>query len=357
MSINIDTIRKRAFQLPHRIVLVDGEDERVVEACGYLRKNGAIEPVLLGDENVVQDRLKSLGSGVELEVINPKESPLVEDFAARYQDKMQEKGRLVSSDLAVERARTPSHFAAMLLETGGVNGLVGGSALPTAHILRAALEVVGLSEGAGIVSGAFAMFLPKPLPSGHNVLMFADCAVVPNPDAEQLVSIAINTVRVTRLVIGIEPVVAFLSFSTKGSADHFMVDKIVRATELSKEKMPDVRIDGELQVDTALVPEVAERKAPDSEIRGGANILIFPDLNSGNIAYKLVERLARAEALGVILEGFNKPVNDLSRGCSVQSVIDMVCVTALQVKLDPSMQGAVTRGKELLETETRPRLR
>lgn len=340
MSIDIDAIRKRAFKLSHRIVLVDGEDERVVEACSYLKKNGAIQPVLLGDGNVIHDRLRALGSEADLEVINPEESPLADDFALRYQDKMQEKGKSVSSDLAVERVRTPSHFAAMLLETGDVDGLVGGSVLPTAHILRAALEVVGLSEGAGIVSGAFAMFLPEPLPSGQNVLMFADCAVVPNPDAEQLVLIAMNTVRVTRSVIGMEPAVAFLSFSTKGSADHPMVDKVMRAAEFSREKMPDVKIDGELQADTALIPEVAERKAPSSEIHGGANILIFPDLNSGNIAYKLVERLARAEALGVILEGFNKPVNDLSRGCSVQSVIDMVCVTVLQVKLDPSMESA-----------------
>jgi phosphate acetyltransferase len=346
VSVDIDAIRRRALKLPHRIVLVDGDDKRVVEASSYLRENGAIEPVLIGDERVVRDHLETLGSKVALEVITPEKEPLLEGFATLYQEKMKKKGRPVPMDLAMERVRTPSYFAAMLLETGRVDGLVGGAALPTAHILRAALEVVGLTGDAGIVSGSFAMFLPTALPSGQNVLMFADCAVVPNPNVEQLVAISANAVRVTRRVLGIEPVVAFLSFSTKGSADHGMVDKVVRAVDLARRKMPDVRIDGELQVDTALIPEIAERKAPGSEISGEANILIFPDLNSGNIAYKLVERLARAEALGVILEGFNKPVNDLSRGCSFQSVIDMICVTALQVTLDPSMEGAGSRGRE-----------
>lgn len=346
MSVDIDAIRRRALKLPHRIALVDGEDRRVVEASSYLLENGAIEPILIGDEKVVREHLRSLGSRVELEVINPEKEPLLEGFAALYQEKVRKKGKSVPPEVALERVKTPSYFAAMLLETGRVDGLVGGAALPTAEILRAALQVVGLTGDAGIVSGSFAMFLPTALPSGQNVLMFADCAVVPDPNAEQLVAIAANAVRVTRRVLGIEPVVAFLSFSTKGSADHGMVDKVVQAVELARRKMPDVRIDGELQVDTALIPEIAERKAPGSETSGEANILIFPDLNSGNIAYKLVERLARAEALGVILEGFNKPVNDLSRGCSVQSVIDMICVTALQVTLDPSMEGAGLRGRE-----------
>jgi phosphate acetyltransferase len=339
VPVNLESIRRRALELPHRIVLVDGEDERVMEASIHLLENGRIEPVLVGDRAVIQARLRGLGAGVEVEVADPEESSMIGGFAKLYQEKMLDrKGKSVSRSVALERVKTPSYFAAMLLETGEVDGLVGGSSLSTAHILRAALDVVGLTEDAGIVSGAFAMFLPTALPSGQNVLMFADCAVVPSPDAKQLAAIAANTVRVTKKVLGMEPIVAFTSFSTKGSADHFMVDKVVRAVELSKEKMPDVLIDGELQVDTALIPEVAQRKAPGSEVRGRANILIFPDLNSGNMAYKLAERLARAEALGVILEGFNKPVNDLSRGCSVQSVIDMICVTALQVRFDPSME-------------------
>lgn len=346
MSVDTKAIRERALRLPHRIVLVDGEDERVIEAADYVRTNGSIKPVLLGNEEVIRERLASMGSGVELETINPETSPLIDEFATIYLEKMLDRGKSISAEVAEKRMKTPSYFAAMLLETGAVDGLIGGAALPTARILRAALETVGLSEGAGIVSGAFAMFLPKPLPSGQNVLLFTDCAVIPDPNSEQLVSIGINAVRVMRKVIGMEPVVAFLSFSTKGSAEHAMIEKVVEAKELLKERLPDIAIDGELQADTALIPHVAHRKAPNSQLRGRANILIFPDLNAGNIAYKLVERLAGAEALGVILEGFKKPVNDLSRGCSVQSVIDMTCVTALQVASDPSMENVAAPERE-----------
>ncbi len=342
MSVNIQAIRERALKMPYRVVLVDGEDERVIEASRYAAKNGAIKPVLVGNERTIRNHLGD-GSADGIEIMSPEKSPLIDEFAHLYRDKMREKGKPVSDDVAVEHARNPSYYAAMLLETGRVDGLVGGSACPTALILRAALDVVGLAEEANIVSGTFGMFLPVPLPAGQNVLMFSDCAVVPDPDSEQLVGIASNAVRVTRSVMGMEPVVAFLSFSTRGSANHPMVDKVARAVEVAREKMPDVRIDGELQVDTALIPDVAQRKAPGSEVSAQANILIFPDLNSGNIAYKLVERLARAEALGVILEGFRKPVNDLSRGCSVQGVIDTICVTALQVELDPNMQRVVAR--------------
>lgn len=346
MSTNIEAIRQRALKLPHRIILVDGEDERTIEAAVYLRKSGTIEPVLVGDREVVRSRLTGKDFGVELEVVSPQKSPLIEEFAECYREKLQKKGKLVPEESVVtERLKDPSYFAAMMLETGRVDGLVGGATLPTAHILRAALESVGLNEERGVISGAFAMFLPNPLPSGQNVLMFADCAVVPDPDSEQLAAIATNTVKVTDRVLGIEPMVAFLSFSTKGSANHSMVDKVVRAVEISRKQLPRTVIDGELQVDTALIPEVAERKAPNSELHANANILIFPDLNSGNIAYKLVERLARAEALGVILEGFSKPINDLSRGCSIQGVIDMICVTALQVKFDPGMEDVTIQGK------------
>lgn len=337
MAVELDAIRERALRLPHRIALVDGEDDRVVEAAAYVADNGLTRPVLLGDEKAVRDSLNGLNQELNVEVLDPDNSPLVNEFAAIYRRKRKKRGKPVSEEVALERVKDPSYFAALLLETGRVDGVVGGAALPTARILRAALETVGLSEKTGIVSGAFAMFLPVALPSGQNVLLFTDCAVVPDPDSEQLAAIGMNAVRIMRKVIGTEPVVAFLSFSTKGSASHLMVDKVVQAKETLEKSLPDVKIDGELQVDTALIPEVAERKTPGGELGGRANILVFPDLNSGNIAYKLVERLARAEALGVILEGFSKPVNDLSRGCSTRGVIDMICVTALQVTLDPSI--------------------
>lgn len=337
-------IRERALELPRRVVLVDGEDDRVIEASLYVRKNGYTEPVLLGDRGVIRKRLRALGSKVDLEVMDPTTSPFFEEFAGLYQEKMSSRGRMIPEELVVERSKDPTYFAALLLETGRVDGLVGGAALSTAKILKAAIEVVGLSESSDIVSGSFGMFLPQPLPSGQEFFLFSDCAVVPDPNAEQLAAIAANAVRVMDRVIGVEPVVAFLSFSTKGSAKHQMVDRVVRAKEILERKLPDVVVDGELQADTALVPEIAVRKAPESAVRGEANILIFPDLNSGNIAYKLVERLARVEALGVILEGFDKPVNDLSRGCTTASVIDMICVTALQRTLERSMEAPVTEG-------------
>ena len=342
MAVELDTMRERALKFPHRIALVDGEDDRVLEASARVVTEGSITPVLLGDEEAISNHLNEFSPASSIEVINPDQSPLISEFAAVYRRKREERGKPVSEEVAVERVKDPSYFAALLLETGRVDGLVGGAALPTAQILRAALETVGLSEETGIVSGAFAMFLPVALPSGQNVLLFTDCAVVPNPDSEQLAAIGANAVRVMRKVIGAEPIVAFLSFSTKGSASHLMVDKVVQAKEALEKKLPDIKIDGELQVDSALIPEVAERKIPGGELGGRANILVFPDLNSGNIAYKLVERLARAEALGVILEGFNKPVNDLSRGCTARGVADMICVTALQVARDPSMHNVIT---------------
>ncbi len=303
----------------------------MIEAARYLQNSGSVRPVLLGDSREILGHLKTGRLTDVPEIIDPRKSDLVAGFAELYRDKMERRGKPAPRGSAlIERMRSPSYFAAMLLELGEADGLLGGSSLPTAAILRAALEVVGLAEDSDIVSGNFGMFLPSALPSGQKNLVFADCAVVPNPDSEQLAAIAINAMKVSRKVLGLDPKVAFLSFSTNGSADHPMVDKVIRAKDLFRARRPDAVIDGEVQVDAALIPEVAVRKAPDLEIGGGVNTLIFPDLNAGNIAYKLVERLAGATALGVILEGFRRPVNDLSRGCSTQDVIDMTCVTALQ---------------------------
>ncbi|MEB3100965.1 phosphotransacetylase [Ferviditalea candida] len=331
MQTKLEDVRMRAFQATCRIVLVDGGDERVLQASAFVQRTSAIQPVLLGNRELISNHIRSLGLPIQPEIIDPQESGLVDRFVPVYQEKMRSKGKAVPEyESAAERLKNPSYFGAVLLEAGIVDGMLGGASLPTAEILRASLEVVGMAEDAQIISGSFCMFLPAALPSGNDVLVFSDCAVVPDPDAGQLAAIAMNAVKVAKKVAGLDPVVAFLSFSTKGSAKHPKLDKVIAAKELLSRQLPDAAIDGELQADAAIIPEISARKAPQSAAGGRANILIFPDLNSGNISYKLVERLANVKALGVILEGFRKPVNDLSRGCSVDDVIDMMCVTALQ---------------------------
>lgn len=339
MTKNIRSIRQRAYAVPCKIVLVDGEDDRVLLACEELAANSRIIPVLIGRENQIQSRIRSLGLTIQPEVHHPSQSGLLERFAQLINQKRMEKGKTpLQLEECMEKVRDPSYFAAMLLETRQVDGMLGGSALPTAAVLKAGLDIIGMADDASIISGSFAMFLPKELPAGQQVLIFSDCAVVPSPTPEQLSSIAANAVKVARNVLGLDPLVAFLSFSTKGSAEHPLVEQVKTARQTLLQHYPHVLADGELQADAALIPEISSRKSPQSIIGGKANILIFPDLNAGNIAYKMVERLAGAKALGVILEGFRRPLNDLSRGCSMEDVIDMICVTALQTQGEKNIQ-------------------
>lgn len=333
----IERIRQAALDCNFRIVITDGEDERVIEAVDRLcsrpqQKN--IQFVLLGNEQQI------LGHKLPEQVIvrNPTNDPNMKRFAEIYRELRVQKKKTVTVAEAEEKMRENEYFGAFLVRSGYADGMLGGSSIPTAKVLRAGIEVIGMNAHTQVVSGSFFMFLPRPLPGGQQVLVLADCAVVPEPNFEQLADIALATVQTTRRVMEMEPVVAFVSFSTKGSANYAGITKLTQALSLFRERAPDIRADGELQIDAALVPEICHRKDPTSSVNGQANVLIFPDLNSGNIAYKLVERVGGAKALGVVLSGFHKPVNDLSRGCSVDDIMDMICVTALQTQGDPSTE-------------------
>jgi len=322
MSGLIEEIKEKAKQRKKTIVLPEAHDERVIKAAEKLHKEGICSVILLGDENKIREDAKNLG--VELtgiRIINPLKSDKLTDFTNIYFNLRKNKG--VDFDKAKETMKNNLFFGAMMVREGMADGFVGGSASPTADVLRAGIHCVGMPEGISIVSSFFLMVLPE------KVYAFADCAVVPNPDENQLADIAISTADNFSKLVGEEPLIAMLSFSTKGSAEHEMVDKVRKATQIVKQKRPDLKVDGELQFDAAIVEKVGKSKAPGSEIAGRANVLIFPDLNAGNIGYKIAQRLGGAEAIGPIVQGLRKPIFDLSRGCSVDDIVNTAAIACL----------------------------
>ena len=326
----LDSLVERAKANKQRIVLPEGTEERTLTAADQLIHDGVAEIILLGNFGVIAERAKKLGlDNVDrATIIDPKNHDKKEIYTDLLLELRKKKG--MTPEQATLLVEDPLYLACLMIKNGDADGEIAGAQNTTSDVLRPALQIIKTSPGVKVVSGAFIMFTQTPQYGENGILLFADCAVMPNPTAEELASIAVASAQTMRSLVGVEPRVAMLSFSTKGSAEHEMIDKVREATRIAKETNPSLLIDGELQADAALVPAVGASKAPGSAIAGKANVLVFPTLESGNIGYKLVQRLGKAEAIGPVLQGMAAPVNDLSRGCSVDDIYKMVAIAANQ---------------------------
>ena len=326
----MNAIRDRAIKLNKCIVLPEGAEERTLKAANVILQEKIARIILLGNKSEIDQKAAEFGLNFidQARVIDPIEHPDMERYAQMLFEIRKEKG--LTYDEALALVKDPLYLATLLIKSGEADGEVAGAINPTGNVLRPAFQVIKTMPGISVVSGAFLMLFKDNPHAKDNILVFADCAVHPDPNAAELAEIAVSTAKTARVIAGIEPRVAMLSFSTKGSAKHAFCDKVIEATRLAKQLEPSLTIDGELQADAAIVEAVGIQKAPSSYVAGKANVLVFPNLESGNISYKLVQRLAGAEAIGPILQGMAAPINDLSRGCSVSDIVNMVAITASQ---------------------------
>ncbi len=326
----IEKMIERAKANPRRIVLPEGEEIRTLKAADALLKDEVVQLILIGNPDIIKQKAKDNGltNLDKAQIVNPLDHANKEKYIDLLVELRKAKG--MTAEKALPLVEDPLYLGCLMIKNGDADGEVAGAQNATGNVLRPAFQIIKTKPGISVVSGAFIMFLDKKEFGEDGVMVFADCAVHPNPTANELAQIAVATGETAKQIAGFEPRIAMLSFSTKGSAKNEMVDKVVEATRLAKEMAPELKIDGELQADAAIVEAVAASKAPGSEIAGKANVLVFPTLEVGNIAYKLVQRLAGAEAVGPILQGMAAPINDLSRGCSSEDIYKLVAITANQ---------------------------
>ncbi|MDE5876923.1 MAG: phosphate acetyltransferase [Muribaculaceae bacterium] len=333
-----ERLTKKAQEHPQRLVLPESLEPRTLQAADRILADKIAEIIFIGKKDEILAKAEELGLAhiAEASIYDQNDTDFTEKYAELFCELRKKKG--VTIEEARETVKNPLYLGCLLIKGGFADCMVAGALSPTSHVLRAAFQVLKMKPGITVVSGAFIMLLPEDVPFGEDhMLVFADCAVVPDPTTEELAQIAIATAKTTRDIAGLDPVVAMLSFSTKGSASHERVDKVRLATELAHQLDPTLKIDGELQSDAAIVPSVGAQKAPGSPVAGHANTLIFPSLEVGNIAYKLVQRLAGAGAVGPILQGLAAPVNDLSRGATVDDIVNTIIVTCNQAIGDKNL--------------------
>lgn len=333
-EINMELMKQiweMAQQDRKKIVLPEGDEERTLVASQKITELGLAHVILVGNTAKIKEKAQELGVNLEgVTIEDPETSDKLQGYINGFYELRKSKG--MTLEKADKIVRDPLYFGTMMVKMDDADGMVSGAIHTTGDLLRPGLQIIKTAPGVSVVSSFFVMIVPGSKYGEEGMLLFSDCAVNPNPTADQLAAIAIATADTARNLCKVEPRVAMLSFSTMGSADHELVEKVRKATEKAKELRPDLMIDGEMQLDAAIVEKVASQKAPNSKVAGKANVLIFPDLQAGNIGYKLVQRFANAEAIGPVCQGFAKPINDLSRGCSSDDIVNVVALTAVQAQ-------------------------